>query len=629
VEVPFGYRVAVESRYLGGGREVFIRLPRGYADQEGPEAPRYPVLYLLDGDDYFQSFAGVVDYMTMYEAVPPTIVVAVPHADRMNELTFTPANEEYGDWPTSGGAEVFEKFLAEELIPAIDANYRTYPFRILAGHSLGGLFAIESMARSPELFQATIAISPSFTWNQYEWLDQAESMFEGRPGWKHFLFVTEEPKSDEHLGRMWQFGEMIEAESPPGFEYWHESFPDENHGTVGLPGFYSSLKKLFDGWTLLGEAWEIGPERVQAHYQSLSDRYGFAMPIPEEYLVDHALHGLQRHEAPDEAIALLELCLSLYPESADAYEALGEAYEWKGETDEAEKHYLKALELDPDHELAKQKLEALVGSSGLAMEVLPKEGSQPEALRAETPRTEAAAGSAALLTVWYLGHCGFAVQVGQKLLVFDYLTDRGTPSQQPDAGGLADGVIEPADLEGLDVYVFVSHAHSDHYDPAILAWEAEVADITYFFGWDADDNPEHHYLAEPRATAVVDGLEVYTIYSHHDTVPEVAYLVHLDGRWIYHNGDYRQDYIADYQYLQTLTDHLDLVFIVGAHDERWQYTHQVHYLLEHFHPEALFPMHRGGEEEGAEDFPAVMAERGYEAFIPVPRRRGDSWVVGG
>jgi L-ascorbate metabolism protein UlaG (beta-lactamase superfamily) len=233
------------------------------------------------------------------------------------------------------------------------------------------------------------------------------------------------------------------------------------------------------------------------------------------------------------------------------------------------------------------------------------------------------------LTVWYLGHCGFAVQVGEKLLVFDYLSDRGTPSRDPEAGGLTDGAIEPADLEGLDVYVFVSHAHSDHFDQAILEWEGQVERITYFFGWDAGDNPDHHYFVEPRSTAEVGGVEVYTIYSHHDTVPEVAYLVHVDDCWIYHNGDYLQDYIADFEYLHTLTDHLDLVFTAGTHDERWQYTHQVQYLLEHFSPEVLFPMHMGGSEEDAADFPEVMAERGYESVILVPHRRGDHWVIGG
>ena len=233
VAVPFGYRIAFPSKHLGETRDVFIRLPQGYDEVEGPDAPRYPVLYVLDGGDYFESFAGVAEFLAMYEAVPEMIVVAVPHDDRLSELTFTPANEEYGNWPTSGGAEAFHRFLEEELIPALDDSYRTHPFRILAGHSLGGLFAIESMARSPNLFQATIAMSPTFIWNQFEWLDMAEAMFDGVPSWKHFLLVSEEPKDEEHTSRVQEFGSLVEAKAPAGFEYWHERSPgDSKHGHV-------------------------------------------------------------------------------------------------------------------------------------------------------------------------------------------------------------------------------------------------------------------------------------------------------------------------------------------------------------------------------------------------------------
>lgn len=248
------------------------------------------------------------------------------------------------------------------------------------------------------------------------------------------------------------------------------------------------------------------------------------------------------------------------------------------------------------------------------------------ALTSGTPYP-AAASQPVRTTVWYLGHCGFAVQVGRRLLVFDYVSDRGSPAADPRAGGLDDGVIQAGDLDGLDVYVFATHFHSDHFDPAILEW-AEGADrAEYFFGWEAGDDARHHYLVGPRATAEVDGVRVYTINSHHSGVPEVAYLVQVDGVWIYHNGDYRQDYVSDFEYLSTLTTHMDLVFTAGLHDERWQYTHQAHYLLDHFEPDALFPIHHGGAEENGAEFARAMARRGYETFIPVPRRRGDRWEM--
>ena len=193
---------------------------------------------------------------------------------------------------------------------------------------------------------------------------------------------------------------------------------------------------------------------------------------------------------------------------------------------------------------------------------------------------------------------------------------------------MEDGIIGVGDLDGLDVFVFVTHSHSDHYDPAILEWERNGLDVEYFFGWAAGNDPTHHYMVGPRATAEVDGMQIYTINSHHSGVAEVAYLVHVDGHWIYHNGDYLQNYIPDFQYLATFTEQLDLVFHAGVTNEEWQYTHQAYYLMDHFSPKYFFPMHNGGTEEESAEFASVMTERGYATHVPVPLRRGDRWEIG-
>lgn len=350
-DVIIGQRLVIKSRHLGESRTIYLRLPKKYEESAKP----YPVLYILDGGDYFVPFAGMVQYMNYFDMMPEMIIAAIAQGDRLKEFTFTKSN----DWPTSGGAETFRKFLAEELIPYIDGNYRTHPFRILIGHSLGGLFAVEALVRSPKLFQATLALSPSLYWDQFKWLKNADSMFDGISSWKHFLFISCEPKDEEQTGYLNQFRNLAETDAPKDFFYKYKLYPEENHGSIAFPALYHCFKELYQGLPFPGEAWEEGPEKVKAHFRALTDRFGYKFPIPEEFLVDHAAHGLQRHEAPDEAIKLLELCLTLYPEAASAYEGLGEAYEWKGELEEAIKFYRRSLEIDPNFTIVKEKMEAL------------------------------------------------------------------------------------------------------------------------------------------------------------------------------------------------------------------------------------------------------------------------------
>ena len=260
------------------------------------------------------------------------------------------------------------------------------------------------------------------------------------------------------------------------------------------------------------------------------------------------------------------------------------------------------------------------------------------AIAVEAPlRTLAAAGPAALAlapgeaTVWYLGHCGFAIRTARHLLIFDYQEKRDGPQPRTAAGraGLDSGWVDPAEIAGDRVRVFVSHSHQDHFDPVIFGWRKTVPDIAYYFGWKAADDPANHYLAGPRATYAGDGLEIFTINSHHSGVPEVAFLVKVDGLVIYHNGDYRMDYRVDFPYLQRHAARIDLAFVLGVSDETEQYALQNRDLFERFHPGAVFPMHAEAGARMYQEFATAFRARLPGLPVMVPEKLGDQFEYRG
>ncbi|UCH10629.1 MAG: MBL fold metallo-hydrolase [Fidelibacterota bacterium] len=229
--------------------------------------------------------------------------------------------------------------------------------------------------------------------------------------------------------------------------------------------------------------------------------------------------------------------------------------------------------------------------------------------------------------VWYLGANGYAVSINNKLLIFDY--QEGTDPDPPAAGkrrNLQRGYIDPDELQSCQVYVFVTHSHFDHYDPVIYQWESRIDSITYFFGWEAGDDPEHHYLSDYRAQTQVGDMEVYTIYSHHAGVPEVAYLVKVDGATIYHNGDYKAEYVADYTYLGTLADSIDMAFVIGVPDVNHQYFLQAVLLVELFSPTYIFPMNREDDPSRIRQFRNLFQELQPDVQVLCPEERGDSFA---
>jgi enterochelin esterase-like enzyme len=116
------------SRILGNERQVRIYLPWGYRETR----ERYRTLYVHDGIDYLNlaKINEIVDAMIDTREIPPIIMVLVPPVDRDKEYL---ANAD------------FARAFATELVPSIDAKYRTRPdaaSRGVLGSSLGGLTSI-------------------------------------------------------------------------------------------------------------------------------------------------------------------------------------------------------------------------------------------------------------------------------------------------------------------------------------------------------------------------------------------------------------------------------------------------------------------------------------------------------
>jgi L-ascorbate metabolism protein UlaG (beta-lactamase superfamily) len=241
--------------------------------------------------------------------------------------------------------------------------------------------------------------------------------------------------------------------------------------------------------------------------------------------------------------------------------------------------------------------------------------------------TSANPGKGAAL-IRYLGHCGFAVQTQNHLLIFDYQERREgpQPKTRPAAPALSNGWINPHEIKDFKVRVFVSHAHEDHFDPIIFEWKKVIPDIVYFFGWKAADDPSCQYLIGPRAEVTSGGLEICTINSHHSGVPEVAYLVKVDGLVIYHNGDCQPNDPAAYSFLRTKADRIDIAFVMPVYGDNERYTDQNLDLFEKFRPRAVFPMHAEAGASRFFEFEKVYKVKSPGLDIIIPAKLGDRFV---
>jgi predicted alpha/beta superfamily hydrolase len=356
-------RLVVKSQVLGEERVVLVRTPAAYARS----TERFPVLYMTDGDAHIQHTSGTVSFLARNARMPEMIVVGITNTDRTRDLTPTrvdqPGNPN-ASFPTSGGADKFLKFIETELIPLVESKYRTQPYRVLAGHSLGGLFAVNTLVTRPELFNSYIAVSPSLQWDNFVLLGRVKEFFETRKELNRTLFTSLGNEPGDIGDAFGRFRELLGKQQLKGFVWEAVRYEDEDHGSVVLRSHYAGLRKVFEGWQFPRDpntgAVVGGLKGVEEHYRRLSERLGYTVLVSEA-LMNQVGYQLMNQGNMDEAVAAFKLNVEHYPRSANVYDSLGEAYERSGRLELAHANYEKAHSLgqqanDPNVNIYKANL---------------------------------------------------------------------------------------------------------------------------------------------------------------------------------------------------------------------------------------------------------------------------------
>jgi len=356
-------KITVKSAVLGEERVILVRTPPGYDTNNR----KYPVLYMTDGDAHIAHTSSTIEFLSRNGRMSEMIVVGITNTDRTRDLTPThvtttsASSEGAPQFPTSGGADKFLKFIESELIPEIEKRYRVQPYRVLAGHSFGGLFAIHTMLSRPELFNSYVAVSPSLQWDNELLVKRATEFFNNRKEFKATLFVSLGNEPGAIGDSFADFKKLLAGVNLKGFEWQAEQMTDEDHGSVVLRSHYFGLRKIYDGWQLPRDpqtgAFAGDLKAADEHYKWLSQKFGYEIATPENVINQLGYQFLFGGKS-DEAIAIFKANVERYPASANVYDSLAEAYERNGRIDLAAPLYEKAQTLgqqnsDPNYAIYK------------------------------------------------------------------------------------------------------------------------------------------------------------------------------------------------------------------------------------------------------------------------------------
>ncbi|WP_281560528.1 alpha/beta hydrolase-fold protein [Thalassomonas sp. RHCl1] len=372
----------IESKILNQSRNIQIYLPANYHSAK----QSYPVLYMLDGQNYF--FHGVTYQKTLkfVQKTPDFIVVGI-------DMDIRKRRELLGYQ-----SPMFLRFLKDELIPHIDSSYRTSKERILFGWEMAGGFATQVMAET-NLFDAYLLASPTHISKQrIETITPKIKSYKKDAPYLYFTQGEYESFADD-------FNALLTDIAPEDLNWQYTRLVNDDHHTTPYQTIYQGLRNFFSDYPpmkfyTLNDFVEFGGmQKLKEVYKSRGQRYDISQEIHDRTQFSLLITAIKednlesfdnflteftkftdeisfpvwgsdwaqfymKHEAFNKARVVLDKALAQFPESAILHADMSDALVGLNKKVKAKSHMKKAIEYaslkaDPRVNVYKQKLTQL------------------------------------------------------------------------------------------------------------------------------------------------------------------------------------------------------------------------------------------------------------------------------
>jgi predicted alpha/beta superfamily hydrolase len=357
--------IEINSKIFNGTRKLRINLPDDYSQYPNRN---YKVVYFFDAqaESFYNFTYETLKYMysgiNIY--IEPVIFVGIVTSNRQFE--FLPKNktnqplQDYWEQVKLGGADSLAISLRDEVLPLIKSKYRTNGYSIAMGHSLGGSFITFTLTKYPELFNAIIAVSPNYYYDNGQLLTTFDSLATAKLLNKKFVYIAygkgdklEERFKDYTV----RFNEILKKKNFIGLIWKVQSLENDSHATTPMEGFFKGFNEFSKKLTVddaLSETYSKDKnknyiENLKEYYNTQSISTSIKLPTIND--VNRLAYNSFYADKKIDGIKILEWGVSLYPDDANLFDSLGEMQQDLGSVKEAKKSYklgLKIIETQKD-----------------------------------------------------------------------------------------------------------------------------------------------------------------------------------------------------------------------------------------------------------------------------------------
>ncbi len=384
-KIVLGKNDKIHSTILGEDRRVMVYVPGGETNIFTRK--KYPVVYLLDGDAHFYSVVGMIQQLSSVNGntiCPEMIVVGIPNTNRTRDLTPTHVDVDlpYMDSTSckpSGGGEKFMAFIEKELIPHIDSLYPTQPYKMLIGHSFGGLTVMNALINHTHLFNAYVAIDPSMWWDKMRFLKTTKKALTDKKYAGVYLYLgiantmsdgmtlaglsKDTNPDNNHIRSILELDKHLKATKQNQLKYQSKYYNTDDHSSVPLITEYDALHFIFGYYKMrltmkdYTDTTTLLAGKYQKHFEMVSKEFGYPVK-PSEDLINGMGYQALGQKQYKKAEGFFKMNVANYPESFNVYDSYGDYFLAKKDTTSAIEQFKKTLAIKEVAETRK-KLEEL------------------------------------------------------------------------------------------------------------------------------------------------------------------------------------------------------------------------------------------------------------------------------
>jgi predicted alpha/beta superfamily hydrolase len=229
------------SEVLNDTRELSIYLPKGYTKDS---ISNFPLAIVLDGQKLFDIYVGASNYYAQLDNAPEQIVVGIDMKTSRNK----DAGYDIISGNLDNNSENFYRFIRDEMIPYIEASYKTSPFITIVGESLTANYITHFLKEEYSIFNAYICLNPTLSntiVNQVESYNLEELSSEDNT---FYFYLSSNPFSNKKKkDKIKNFGKFIESLEIDNFNVVFDELANSPSSSSSIgEGIFRAFAKVFE-----------------------------------------------------------------------------------------------------------------------------------------------------------------------------------------------------------------------------------------------------------------------------------------------------------------------------------------------------------------------------------------------